>query len=91
MNPNEPKNYRPITISCTFSKIIELYNFETSAHHQFNDLQFGFVQGRGKNMATALTNDIITYCVKRGSPVYACSLDAAGAGGFLIAFYLENQ
>ena len=30
-------------------------------------------------MATALANDVISYCTKRGSTVYACSLDAEGA------------
>ena len=31
-------------------------------------------------MATALANDVISYCTKRGSTVYACSLDAEGGG-----------
>ena len=30
-------------------------------------------------MATALANNVISYCNKRGSIVYACSLDAEGA------------
>ena len=30
-------------------------------------------------MATALANGVISYCTKRGSTVYACSLDAEGA------------
>ena len=30
-------------------------------------------------MATSLANYVITYCTKRGSPVYMCSLDAEGA------------
>ena len=83
LDPRVPKNYRPITISCTFSKIIELYILDSCQHHEFSDLQFGFVEGRGTNMVTALTNDIISYCVKRWSPVYACSLDAAGAFDFI--------
>ena len=40
---------------------------------------FGFVAGRGTNMATSLANDVITYSTKRGSPVYTRSLDTGGA------------
>ena len=79
LDPSVPKNYRPVTISCTFSKILEFYTLDASAGHQFSDLQFGFVPGRGTNMATALANDVISYCTKRGSTVYACSLDAESA------------
>ena len=78
LDPSVP-NYRPVTISCTFSKILESYTLDASAGHQFSDLQFGFVPGRGTNMATALANDVISYCTKRGCTVYACSLDAEGA------------
>ena len=55
------------------------YTLDAAAGHQFSDLQFGFVPGRGTNMATALANDVISYCTKRGSTVYACFLDAEGA------------
>ncbi len=33
----------------------------------------------GTNKAISLTQDVITYNVKRGNPVFACSLDAEGA------------
>ena len=62
LDPTVPKNYRPLTISCTFSKIPELYTLDASAGHQFSDLQFGFVPGRGTNMATTVANDVISYC-----------------------------
>lgn len=61
------------------SKILELYILDVSGYHEFSDLQFGFVAGRGTNMASSLANDVISYCTKRGSPVYTCSLDAEGA------------
>ena len=48
-------------------------------HYAFNDLQFGFISGRGTNMAVSLVNDVISYCTERGSPVYTCSLDAQEA------------
>ena len=47
--------------------------------HTFSDNQFGFIEGRGTDLAVSLTHDVISYCTSRGSPVYACSLDAEGA------------
>ena len=78
-DPSDPTKYRPITISSTLAKILEIYILEESGEHQFSDLQFGFIEGRGTNMAAALAHDVSQYCVKRGSPVYLCSLDAQGA------------
>jgi len=74
-----PQHYRPVTVSCTLSKLLELYILDVSGYHEFNDLQFGFVAPRGTNMATSLANDVIKYYTKRGSPVYTSSLDAEGA------------
>ena len=56
-----------------------MYILEESSSHVFSDLQFGFVQGRGTKMATALVNDVVSYTNTRGSTVYTCSLDADGA------------
>ena len=47
--------------------------------HEFSDLQFGFTDGRGTSMAVSLAEDVTTYCVDRGSPVFTCSLDAESA------------
>ena len=74
-----PKNWRPIVISTTLSKILEMYVLEESNTHEFHDLQFGFIPGRGTEIATALLNDVTTYCNTRGSAVYTCTLDAEGA------------
>ena len=79
LDPTIAKNYRPITISNTMSKILELYILDVSGHHDFCDLQFGFVAGRGTDMATSMAHDVFSYCTRRGSPVYTCSLDAEGA------------
>jgi len=80
LDPTLPQHYRPVTVSCTLSKFLELYIdmglLNVSGYHEFGDLQFGFVAGRSTNMATSLANDIIKYSTKRGSPVYTCSLDA---------------
>ena len=54
-----PKNWRPIVISTTLSKILEMYVLEESNTHEFNDLQFGFIPGRGTEIAKALTWTIL--------------------------------
>ena len=74
----QAKNWRPITISSTFSKLLDLYVIEECSGHEFSDLQFGFVKGRGTEMATALFHDVLSYSTTRGSVVYSCSLDAEG-------------
>ena len=33
LDPSVPKYYRPVTISCTFSKSLELYTLDASAGH----------------------------------------------------------
>lgn len=79
IDPSIPKHYRPIVISTTFSKLLEIHILEQCGEHEFDDLQFGFVSSRGTTMAAALTHDVIDYMKSRGSPVYVCSLDAEGA------------
>ena len=74
-----PKNYRPVIVSTTFSKLIELYILYECKDFEFSDQQFGFVSGRGTNAAIALAHDIGAYYVSRGSQIYMCGLDAEGA------------
>ena len=78
-DPTVPKNYRPIVVSTTFSKLLEIHILSMCGEHEFHDLQFGFVGSRGTSMAVSLTHDVIDYCVSRGSAVYVCALDAEGA------------
>ena len=54
MDPSVPNNYRPVTVSSTLSKLLEVYVLEVCGHHDFNDLQFGFISGRGTNMAVSM-------------------------------------
>ena len=68
---SNPKNWRPIVVSSTLSKILEMYVLDMSSQHEFSDLQFGFIPGRGTELATVLIDDVITYCNTRGSAVYA--------------------
>ena len=81
-DPSIPSSYRPITISCVLSKILELYILD---HCVFgiNKAQFGYVKGCDTNMATTLAHDIGSYCVSNGTTVFYCSLDAQGAYDFL--------
>ena len=76
-----PKNWRPVVISPTLSKLSEVYILDAVSEHDFDELQFGFVKGRRTDTATTLLRDVISYSTNRGSTVYTCSLDADGAFG----------
>ena len=43
LDPAVIKNYRPVIISTSLSKLIEKYILEQCNEHDFNDMQFGFV------------------------------------------------
>ena len=73
LDTNQPANYRPITLSCIHSKIIELIILPDN---EICDSQYGFQKGRGTSFVTCLLNDSIMYFTSNGSPVYSCSLDA---------------
>jgi hypothetical protein len=79
LNPSEGKSYRPITVSVTFSKLLEYYILEECSNHEYSEFQFGFVSHRSTNMAIALAHDIMEYNKSKGSSVFVCSLDAEGA------------
>ncbi len=78
-DPTCASNYRPIVISVTFAKLLEIHILDESGEHEFHDMQFGFIPGRSTTMAAALAHDVIDYCNCNGSAVYACSLDADAA------------
>ena len=44
----------------------------------FNDCQFGFIKSRGTASAVSVVHDAGAYCVRNGSQMYICSLDAEG-------------
>ena len=68
-----------IPIPCLSFYILEICILDECGCHDFEDSQFGFVPSRGTNMAISVTTDVISYCATKGSPVFACSLDAEGA------------
>ena len=79
LDPSVPNNYRPIIVSSILSKLFEYAILEECRDHVFNPSQYGFVDGRSTKMAVCTTQDMITYCNSRGSPVYACGLDVEKA------------
>ena len=79
LDPTVAKNYRPITVSTTVSKILECHIIEECESHVFSPYQFGFIPQRNTTMAAALAHDVAAHSVASGSPIYFCSLDAEGA------------
>ena len=73
LNPNVPQSYRPITLSTTYSKLLEHILMPDT---QIDDAQFGFREGRGTSLACSLLNDTISYFKVNKSPVYFATLDA---------------
>ena len=72
-------SYRPVTLSVTLSKVLELHILHMCQQHQPHPAQFGFATDRGTDMAIALAHDVSEHFNRRGSPVFICSLDAQGA------------
>ena len=69
LDPTSASSYsnRPITISVTLSKILELHILESCMDFNFSKAQFGFIHGRGTGVATTLANDV-------GAVFYASTL-----------------
>ena len=74
LNPTLPENYRPLTLSTTFSKL-----FETISAVTFTpaDTQFGFVEGRGCEQVAMFINDLCSLSVYSNDSLFITSLDAA--------------
>ena len=72
-DPNEPGNYRPITLSSVHSKIVELIIMPST---DISNCQFGFREGRGTSFVTSTINDCAAYYKAKRSPMFMCSLDA---------------
>ena len=49
---------------------MEMYILEGSSDHKVSNSQFGFVSGRGTEIATALVNDLISYANVRERAQY---------------------
>ena len=79
LDPTIPKHYRPVIVSNTLSKVIEMFVVDECSESCFNDFQFGFIKNRGTNTAISLANDVASYCNSQGSALFMCGLDAEGA------------
>ena len=75
LDPSKPENYRPITLSSTYSKFVESIIIP-DINAELNDYQFGFRTGRSPFHACNIINDTIQYFRHQNSPVYMCTLDA---------------
>jgi hypothetical protein len=73
LSPNQPENYRPITISTVLSKLLE---FMLIPQAEISESQFGFREGRGTSFGCRFMSDIISHFKHQGSLIYICSLDA---------------
>ena len=74
-----------------YQNFLEMYVLEESNSHEYHELQFGFIPGRGTEITTALFNGVTTYCNARSSAVYTCSIDAEGALDAIPASILFNK
>lgn len=72
-DPNEPSNFRPITLSSVHSKIVELIIMPSP---DISNCQFGFRENRGTSFVNSTINDCAAYFKAKRSPMFLCSLDA---------------
>ena len=70
LKTNQSDSFRPVTLSSTFLKILELLLLPED---NVSDSQFGFCKGRGTYL---LYNDARVYFAHKKSPLYTYSLDA---------------
>ena len=73
LDPNEAKNYRPVTVSSVYAELCEM---TLVPEVNISDNQFGFREKRGTDMACNMLNDIISHCKEQDSPLYIASRDA---------------
>ena len=73
LNPNHPENFRPITLSPVFTKMLQLIIMPPCPT---DTNQFGFRKGCSTSFGCSMLNDVSAYYNSKGSPLYVCSLDA---------------
>ena len=76
LDPNCLDNYRPITITTCASKMLELLILDELMSVVPQDLQFGFIPGRGSAQASLLASETVQHRRRRGLPVFTANLDA---------------
>jgi hypothetical protein len=77
---NDYENFRPISLVNMLSKVFELcISLRLSNLFKVDDLQFGFVEGKGCQKALFSLETIVNYYTCRGSTVFMAALDATKA------------
>ena len=77
---SESDNYRAVVLMSCLSKLLDYIILE-----QYGDLlnsstrQFAFKSGRSTAMCTVIFKEVVAHYIHRGSPVYACYVDASKA------------
>ena len=71
---SKEENWRPIAIVTTL--ILGIYVLKESNIHEYHELQFGFIHGKGTDIATVLLNAVSAYFNACGRAEYTCSLDS---------------
>ena len=79
IDPTLSNNYRPITVSSSISKLLELYIINECHNHSFSECQYGFIGVRGTANVSVMAHDVSQECVSKGLTVYMCSFDVQGA------------
>ena len=79
-NLNNSKNFRAITISSLFGKLLDIIILQKEAPNLLtNDLQFSYKSGSSTTMCSTMIRETISYFNHKGSNVYGLVLDATKA------------
>ena len=77
---DDKSNYRAIALSTTLSKVLELILIERlEPFLSTSDAQFGFKAGHSTTHAAYCLKETVNFYTAKGSPIYACFLDASKA------------
>jgi len=76
----DTSNYRAIALSTSLSKLYETVLLtRVERYLSTNEAQFGFKKGHSTTQATFVLKETVHHYLSKGSPVYACFLDATKA------------
>ena len=79
-NITDSKNYRPIAIASTMSKILEKCMLKRIQEHIYTEHnQFGFKQKHGTDLCNMVLKEAIRSYKSKGSSVFVCFMDASKA------------
>jgi len=77
---NELDNYRAIALSSPISKVLDLILYNQNKHiFDSSQCQFGYKSKLSTTKCTMIANEVVSYYLQNGSPVYCTLLDASKA------------